>query len=53
MMYVRITYLLIAALALGWSTVTRALNPEEGLAEYKHVVWRSGDQGLTALWRAG
>ena len=47
MMYVRIIYLLIAALALGWSNVTQALNPEEGLAEYKHVVWRSGDQGLT------
>ena len=45
-MYVRIICLIIAALALGWSDVTRALNPEEGLSEYKHLVWRSGDQGL-------
>ena len=46
-MHVRIICLSIAALALGWSDVTRALNPEEGLSEYKHLVWRSGDQGLT------
>ena len=45
-MYVRIICLIIAALALGWSDVTRALNPQEGLSEYKHLVWRSGDQGL-------
>jgi signal transduction histidine kinase/ligand-binding sensor domain-containing protein len=43
---VRIICLSIAALALGWSDLTRALNPEEGLSEYKHLVWRSGDQGL-------
>ena len=47
MMYVRVIYLLIATLALGWSNVTQALNPEVGLAEYKHVIWRTGDQGLT------
>jgi signal transduction histidine kinase/ligand-binding sensor domain-containing protein len=45
--YVRIIHLAIVALALGWSNVTRALNPEEGLAEYKHLVWSNGDQGLT------
>jgi signal transduction histidine kinase/ligand-binding sensor domain-containing protein len=45
-MVVRIIYLSIAALALGWSDVTRALNPEEELSEYKHLVWRIGDQGL-------
>ena len=45
-MHVRIICLSIAALALGWSDVTRALNPEEGLSEYKHLIWRSGDQGL-------
>jgi hypothetical protein len=42
--HVRIICLSIAALALAWSNVTRALNPEEGLSEYKHLVWRSGDQ---------
>ena len=26
--------------------MTRALNPDEALSEYKHLVWRSGDQGL-------
>src|ERR1700733_11847167 len=46
-MHMRIICLSIAALALGWSGVARALNPEEGLSEYKHLVWRSGDQGLT------
>ena len=47
MLYVRAIYLLIAALALGWSNVTQALNPEVGLAEYRHVIWKNGDQGLT------
>jgi signal transduction histidine kinase/ligand-binding sensor domain-containing protein len=45
-MHVRIICLCIAALALGWSDVAQALNPEEGLSEYKHLVWRNGDQGL-------
>jgi signal transduction histidine kinase/ligand-binding sensor domain-containing protein len=45
-MHVRIICLSIAALAVGWSALARALNPEEGLSEYKHLVWRSGDQGL-------
>jgi signal transduction histidine kinase/ligand-binding sensor domain-containing protein len=44
--YVRSIYFAIAALALGWSHVTWAVNPEERLAEYEHVIWRSGDQGL-------
>jgi signal transduction histidine kinase/ligand-binding sensor domain-containing protein len=44
---VRINYLAIAALAVAWSQETWALNPEQELAEYKHVIWRSGDQGLT------
>ena len=43
----RTIYLAIAALALGLSNFARALSPEEGLAEYKHRIWRSGDQGLT------
>jgi signal transduction histidine kinase/ligand-binding sensor domain-containing protein len=43
---VRNICLSIAALALGWSDVTQALNPEESLSEYKHMAWRSGDQGL-------
>jgi signal transduction histidine kinase/ligand-binding sensor domain-containing protein len=45
-MYVRIIYLAVVALALGWSNVTRALNPEERLSEYKHLIWGNGDQGL-------
>jgi signal transduction histidine kinase/ligand-binding sensor domain-containing protein len=44
---VRILHLAIAVLALGLSNVTRALDPAQGLAEYKHRIWRSGDQGLT------
>jgi signal transduction histidine kinase/ligand-binding sensor domain-containing protein len=47
--HVRIIYLAIAALALSWSPVTRALNPREGLSEYKHLIWRSGDQGLIGI----
>ena len=43
----RVIHFDIATMAFGWSNVTRALNPEEGLAEYKYVIWRSGDQGLT------
>lgn len=43
----RIIAFAIAALALSWSNVTRAVNPEQTLAEYKHVIWRTGDQGLT------
>jgi signal transduction histidine kinase/ligand-binding sensor domain-containing protein len=46
-MHVRFIRFTIATLVLGWSSVTRALNPEVGLSEYKHLVWRSGDQGLT------
>jgi ligand-binding sensor domain-containing protein len=46
--YVRIIYLAVVALALGWGRLTWALNPEEGIAEYQHLIWRTGDQGLTA-----
>jgi hypothetical protein len=49
---VRIICLSIAVLALGWSDVTRALNPDEALSEYKHLVWRSGDQGLIGHGRS-
>jgi signal transduction histidine kinase/ligand-binding sensor domain-containing protein len=43
---VRFHYLFILTVTLGCSNVARALNPEQGLAEYKHVIWGSGDQGL-------
>jgi signal transduction histidine kinase/ligand-binding sensor domain-containing protein len=46
MMCVRNIYISIAALTLGWSTMAWSLNPREGLSEYKHLVWRNGDQGL-------
>ena len=42
----RFIYFALMALALSWSNVTRALNPEERLSEYKHVIWGNGDQGL-------
>jgi signal transduction histidine kinase/ligand-binding sensor domain-containing protein len=47
--HVRIVYLAIAALALSGSPETWALNPREGLSEYKHLIWRSGDQGLIGI----
>jgi signal transduction histidine kinase/ligand-binding sensor domain-containing protein len=34
-------------IALAWNNAVQALDPKEGLAEYKHVILRSGDQGLT------
>jgi hypothetical protein len=46
-MYMRFIDLVIVTVALGCSNVAKALNPQEGMAEYKHVVRRSGDQGLT------
>lgn len=51
-MPVRIAYLNIVALILGWSNMAWALNPEEGLSEYKHLIWRSGDQGLIGHGRS-
>ncbi|HEY2679046.1 MAG TPA: ATP-binding protein [Steroidobacteraceae bacterium] len=41
-----IVWLNIAVLVLGWSNVAWALNPEQALSEYKHLIWRNGDQGL-------
>src|ERR1700690_2381006 len=33
-------------MVFGWSNLAQALNPEEGLAEYRHVILRTGDRGL-------
>jgi hypothetical protein len=46
MVSVQKIYLSIAVLTLGWSNIAWSLNPQDGPAEYKHLVWRSGDQGL-------
>ncbi|MDB6008577.1 MAG: integral rane sensor signal transduction histidine kinase [Gammaproteobacteria bacterium] len=43
----RAIHLVLAILAVGWSNLGHALDPREGLAEYKHVIFRTGDQGLT------